>query len=229
MCELRVALAWLSWLVGLALATVVLGSSTPALLAAVHSAGSGPDDAVAAAAALTGWAVLGWLAAGTALTVLAVLARTAGTAASLIAQPLDRLATALTPTSWGEAVRTSLRWGVVASATGGALLGVPAHARPAMEQPVLSMPSMPSMERMSEPASDLPDLDRPETRATYLVRPGDCLWSIAERAIGPEATHAAIARAWPRWWRANRSVIGPDPAVIHPGQRLVVPGKAFPS
>lgn len=52
-----------------------------------------------------------------------------------------------------------------------------------------------------------------------VVRPGDCLWAITARQLG-EPTAAQVAAHWPDWWRANRRVIGADPNVIHPGQRL---------
>jgi nucleoid-associated protein YgaU len=58
------------------------------------------------------------------------------------------------------------------------------------------------------------------------VRPGDCLWRIAARALPRGAPDARIAREWPRWWAANRSVIGPDPDVIRPGERLTAPPTA---
>jgi nucleoid-associated protein YgaU len=56
------------------------------------------------------------------------------------------------------------------------------------------------------------------------VRPGDTLWVIAGRHLGPGATARQIAAAWPRWWSANRHTVGADPNVIHPGQRLIAPG-----
>jgi nucleoid-associated protein YgaU len=58
---------------------------------------------------------------------------------------------------------------------------------------------------------------------TVVVRRGDCLWSLAARSLGSHATAAAVAAAWPRWWAANRAVIGTDPDVLHPGERLRVP------
>ena len=60
----------------------------------------------------------------------------------------------------------------------------------------------------------------------YLVRAGDSLWGIAARHLGAGATTAQIAAAWPRWYAANRAVIGPDPDQIEPGQRLVLPSAA---
>lgn len=56
-----------------------------------------------------------------------------------------------------------------------------------------------------------------------VVRRGDCLWSVVARALGPAASDADVARAWPRWYAANRSVIGPDPDLLLPGQRLSPP------
>lgn len=61
------------------------------------------------------------------------------------------------------------------------------------------------------------------TLDTVVVRRGDTLWSIAARALGPEATDAEIAHEWPRWYAANRDVIGDDPDVLQPGQSLVPP------
>ena len=31
------------------------------------------------------------------------------------------------------------------------------------------------------------------------------------------------AAEWPRWWAANRDVVGDDPDLLRPGQRLVAP------
>lgn len=56
-----------------------------------------------------------------------------------------------------------------------------------------------------------------------VVRRGDTLWEIAARHLGAGATPAEVARAWPEWHRANRAVIGADPDLLLPGQRLVPP------
>lgn len=61
--------------------------------------------------------------------------------------------------------------------------------------------------------------------ALVVVHRGDSLWAIAARHLGPSATDAEIATAWPRWWAANRAVIGPDPDLLLPGQRLTAPGR----
>ena len=70
---------------------------------------------------------------------------------------------------------------------------------------------------------------RPETdaeREVVVVQRGDTLWSIAARRLGPRAGDAAIAASWPRWYAANRSVIGADPDLILPGQQLRAPWTA---
>ncbi|WP_138413997.1 LysM peptidoglycan-binding domain-containing protein [Sinomonas gamaensis] len=72
-------------------------------------------------------------------------------------------------------------------------------------------------------------LTRPVTRDSVTppsmveVRPGDSLWSVAARYLGPGASARDIAEAWPDWFEANRSVIGDNPDVIRPGQLLVAP------
>lgn len=57
----------------------------------------------------------------------------------------------------------------------------------------------------------------------HLVRPGDTLWALAldrlpRRSTGPEV--AALVR---RTYLRNRAVIGPEPDLIRPGQRLALP------
>lgn len=62
--------------------------------------------------------------------------------------------------------------------------------------------------------------------ASVTVSPGDSLWTLTASALeraGRPATPAAVAAAWPRVHEANRSVVGADPDLIHPGQRLVLP------
>lgn len=56
-----------------------------------------------------------------------------------------------------------------------------------------------------------------------VVRRGDTLWDIAARQLGPDASAAEVADEWPRWHRANREVIGPEPDLLLPGQRLRPP------
>jgi nucleoid-associated protein YgaU len=59
--------------------------------------------------------------------------------------------------------------------------------------------------------------------ADVVVHRGDTLWDIARRHLGPDATEAEVAHAWPAWHDANRTVIGDDPDLIMPGQILRPP------
>lgn len=54
------------------------------------------------------------------------------------------------------------------------------------------------------------------------VQPGDSLWSIASAHLG-RPTDARVSAEWPRWYEANRAVIGEDPDLLHPGQVLLAP------
>jgi resuscitation-promoting factor RpfA len=56
-----------------------------------------------------------------------------------------------------------------------------------------------------------------------VVRAGDSLWRIAAQRLGGHASSAEIAAAWPRWYAANRPVIGADPDLITPGEHLHAP------
>jgi nucleoid-associated protein YgaU len=60
-------------------------------------------------------------------------------------------------------------------------------------------------------------------RKTVVVHRGDSLWRIVARYLGPTATAVNVSAEWPRWYAANRSVIGPDPDLLLPGQRLTPP------
>jgi LysM repeat protein len=56
--------------------------------------------------------------------------------------------------------------------------------------------------------------------ARYLVRPGDTLSGIAAALD--------VRGGWQALYETNRTVIGTDPDVIHPGIVLVLPGRAIP-
>jgi len=58
---------------------------------------------------------------------------------------------------------------------------------------------------------------------TYVVRPGDSLWAITAARLDPGAPAAEVARRTVALHRLNRAVVGPDPDVVHPGQRLRAP------
>jgi hypothetical protein len=75
----------------------------------------------------------------------------------------------------------------------------------------------------------LPRLDRVPTLPVVTVRPGDSLWRIAARHLPPGHTVADVARWWPQWYRLNRGLVGPDPDLLHPGQRLRPPALPTPA
>ncbi|MDQ0673479.1 hypothetical protein QFZ36_001040 [Pseudarthrobacter siccitolerans] len=59
--------------------------------------------------------------------------------------------------------------------------------------------------------------------ASVTVLSGDTLWDIAASAIGPGATDMEVALEWPRWFEANRAIIGQNPDALLPGQILQPP------
>ncbi len=66
--------------------------------------------------------------------------------------------------------------------------------------------------------------------ATHLVRPGESLWTIAATALAAAnpahpVSDQQIATQVSAWYSANREVIGPDPALLHPGQQLLAPAR----
>lgn len=63
----------------------------------------------------------------------------------------------------------------------------------------------------------------PPAREVVVVRPGDSLWGIAADRLGAAATAADVAAYWHRLHRLNADVIGDDPDLVLPGQRLRLP------
>lgn len=74
---------------------------------------------------------------------------------------------------------------------------------------------------MKEPLEGRPFPDT--ARSEVVVQPGDSLWTIAARHLGKDASDTQVAEAWPRWFEANRRVIGEDPQLLQPGQILHPP------
>lgn len=69
--------------------------------------------------------------------------------------------------------------------------------------------------RAAEPAEE-----EPQSPVEHVVAPGDSLWSIAQDHHRPGSD---IDAEWRRLWQHNRDVIGDDPDLILPGQRLRLP------
>lgn len=69
--------------------------------------------------------------------------------------------------------------------------------------------------KTSRPASKKKMSSKPKT---YTVKKGDCLWNIARKpSIYGDATK------WRRIYNANKKLIGKNPNLIYPGQKLVIP------
>lgn len=83
-------------------------------------------------------------------------------------------------------------------------------------------PSRPRARQRTDPTL-LTGRQRPSSTREVVVRRGETLWSIAATHLGPGATDAEVAAAWPRWHAANSAVIGPDPHHLLPGTRLTPP------
>lgn len=68
------------------------------------------------------------------------------------------------------------------------------------------------------PAPPPPPAPRPAPppQKTYTVQSGDSLWAISQRYTGNGMN-------WQQLYNANRGVVGSNPNLIYPGQRLVVP------
>ena len=69
----------------------------------------------------------------------------------------------------------------------------------------------------------LPLPDRPGGDDAVVVRAGDTLWALAERALPAGADDGAVTARWHLIYDLNRDRIGADPDLIQPGQRLRLP------
>ena len=69
----------------------------------------------------------------------------------------------------------------------------------------------------------------PEPAQQVVVNPGDSLWSIAQRELGPNATGQQIATEVERTFELNRERIGDDPNLILAGQELLLPPASEPA
>ncbi|MGW1540341.1 LysM peptidoglycan-binding domain-containing protein [Streptomyces sp. NPDC002309] len=114
-------------------------------------------------------------------------------------------------------VQSAQGWGAwpTCSTRAGAYGGAPAApgVSAGNSAPTRSEPSRPSSSRPAQaPAREAGHSDRDASRGDHTVRPGDTLSAIAARN----------GTTWQRLFAANKAVIGGDPDVIVPGQRLVL-------
>ena len=106
---------------------------------------------------------------------------------------------------------------------GAAAAGVPASPTAAERATAPSAPPPAAAGATAASAPSGSDTPSGPAAGTVVVQAGDTLWGLAARSLGPDATDAAIAAEWPRWYAANAPAIGPDPDVLLPGQVLTVP------
>ena len=212
-------------------ALAVLMTHRPAGLA---SAPGDPTGPTVAAAAWLAWAFGGYLLVAVALCAIGHLVR-----------PPARRAARSTPKRGGRLAPAVVRR-LVDAAVGGTAAAVVVAAAPmaayadTVPGPAPSTVSSPSFDwpglathahdrshlphRASPPALlTSPAQRRAGVQEEIVVRRGDSLWTLTARRLGPGASSAQIAAAWPRLYAANRAVIGTNPALIRPGQRLVPP------
>ncbi len=210
---------------------------------ATHGVPVRPGEALTGVVACAALAVLAVLALGVLLELLAQVPGVVGAAAR-------RVGTRVTPRLVRRAVGAALGVAVVAAVAPGAAaasppvvvlapapppdptfapLPDPGWAPPGTSSATRGagwVPSAPVVRaqpdvRVLSPAPRLgPTRDAP---LGVVVRRGDSLWGIAARHLGPDASDAEIARAWPAWFEANRRVVGDDPDLLRPGQRLQAP------
>jgi hypothetical protein len=218
---------------------VFLDRTRPVLTGAIFgpaSSSATPDEILGGVCAGLAGLLLGWLFLGTALTCLSQLPGAVGRVARRVRPRLVPavLQAALTATLCGSLVTT----GAVAAGasdtlpTPGWVTTAPGPAPATTTPPTIRTPdpgwtpSAAPARPHARPEIGLVSAARRADRQVedhVSVRRGDTLWTIAARHLGPEAGPSEVAREWPRWYAANRPVIGADPDLLQPGQLLCPP------
>ena len=201
-------------------------------LAALAGPDARPEAAITSVCVLAVVAIAGWVGLGLVLAALAALPGATGRCA-------DRAALALTPALARRLLAAALGSASVASPVA-AWAAAPGLTLPAPGQPagpVDRSPTAAARAPVLAPARTVAQLDPPgqpgssgaaarpaaPSPGTVTVRPGDTLWGLARSALGRAHPDSEVAALWPRWWEANRTVIGTDPSLLQPGQVLHVP------
>jgi nucleoid-associated protein YgaU len=247
----RAVLAAAGLLLGYLLVAAALMWGTSGALTAVGAPGpAAPGAVVALAAALTAWVVLTWLTLATAAALATAAVAGVGSPAHTVALALApgaarrivsaALGLAIVGAPVAAALPAAASVATVLTAadrahddhTGWQIDLPPARVpgRPAATVPAGWTPDRPALtHRRSAHEESAARLvtgpSRAERRVAdeVVVRRGDSLWDIAARHLGADASAADVAVEWPRWHQANRDVIGSDPDLLIPGQRLVPP------
>lgn len=202
-----------------------------------------PAAALVGALSVVGLAGLGWLLLGVLLETLALapgaLGRAASGASAALSPRVVRRAAALVlgaglgaGLGTGSAQAAPQRATAVVTQVAAVVAGVPASPGADLPDPGWRPAPEPGWVPEAPAVRPQPDLaalgarSRPARDGCVVVRRGDSLWGIAARHLGEGASDAEVAAQWPRWYAANRDVVGPDPDVLRPGQVLRAPGAA---
>ncbi|MBE0008684.1 MULTISPECIES: LysM peptidoglycan-binding domain-containing protein [unclassified Arthrobacter] len=196
------------------------------------------DVVLGMAASAVGMILVGWWAAALALALLSEGLRRGGheraalVAGALSPQFMKRLAAAalgLQLVAGGSAPASALSIADGPGAPGPVVLAGNQVATPGADVPAIEpqwkplpgpMESGPLLRGELRQSPAAPNRPVP---AVIEVGPGDSLWTIVARHLGPFATDVEIAQAWPRWHHENRQVIGDNPDLLLPGQLLRAP------
>jgi len=127
------------------------------------------------------------------------------------------------------APRTSTPSGTARTTASGPATSGPKTSGPKTTTPAISRPPGSGSGPASSGPNPGPGASPGRGEQSVVVRPGDSLWDIAARQLGPNSGDDRIAVLWPHWYAANRQVIGDDPSLIRPGQHLVAPRNPDPS
>jgi hypothetical protein len=211
-----------------------------------------PEHAVVTGAGVLAWAVFAWLTLGVVLCALQrVPGRWGRWSRRCVPWLVPTLARQTIEAALGLTLAIGTPASALAApTTAPAGASAVAATKPPGAVPSLQRPLSPHLELAPLPQAPAPVLAPPEpVRSTpaaphpahdavlgptppggpgragepVAVRRGDCLWSVVARHLGDGTSDAEIARAWPRWYAANRSAIGPDPDLLLPGQLLTPP------
>jgi murein DD-endopeptidase MepM/ murein hydrolase activator NlpD len=113
---------------------------------------------------------------------------------------------------------------IAVAGTGGAALALPlmgatgAHAATPQSVSEKAVQSLPVTQKSAEKAAAKKDGAKTSTVHTYSVRAGDYLSKIADEQN--------VSGGWKKLYADNRSAIGDDPSLIHPGLKLSIGKKA---
>ncbi|MBA2444237.1 MAG: LysM peptidoglycan-binding domain-containing protein [Nocardioidaceae bacterium] len=156
-------------------------------------------------------------------TVLTVVSAYLGSGAPWLA----RIARRIGPRWWRHFVLATCGIGLLvpgaATATDGNHVRAGTRCDPACSVDLSGLP-LPDLPIGGHTSARATRADEVRDTGAVTVRPGDSLWRIACRQIGPHASQAAIANRVADLYDANRRAIGNDPDLIYPGQLLTPPG-----